>query len=311
MFFAPPRSDALGHDLPARFERNAFAGVVLAALFLGVPATAWGANLINTTSFTNSSGATCIKRSFDDGSDTVECASISEVEIIDVPVPELQPLPSDQLPPIIDTNPPGPIVSDPLPLGGSPSGSIVEPSIADPVAAPSSAGGGSATNRDEQNRRRLIEANEARRKSGSRAKSRLRYDDMESPDEGTKPKRRDKNWGKLSGQIGRLGDLINKAKLGQSGDTDGEGLGGLQPEVGYGSDSPGFGGDGFEYDAGVDFESHLAATWDDAISAFGGGQSGHDYNFNPFETSVETPLDLSEQWHITGEYGLGTARPWE
>ena len=162
------------------------ATVMALAVFLTAQPTftVLAANLINTTSFTNSSGATCVKRSFDDGSDIIACASVSEVEIIDVPVPFV-PLAE----PSGSSTTTGGDTSGGTATGGDTSGGTAT------STSGGSSGGGSAANKAEQDRRSLIEADETRRTSGSRAKSRLGYDDVTSVDEGSKPKRRGKDWG--------------------------------------------------------------------------------------------------------------------
>ena len=224
---------------------------------------------------------------------TKHCSTPGATQIIDVPVPKFTPLPS----------------GDPVSGGGKTTGgggTVSPPPSSDPVlgdpvrdgggtttSAPSGGGGETVTNKGEQNRRRLIEADEARRKSGSRAKGRLGYDDVESPDEGTKPKRRDKDWGGLSGQIGRLSEAINKARQGESGDqatggeTGGDDRWGLQADVSY------------------DFDP--ITDWGDG-SANSGEDWEFDYGLSPISNWSDASPDTGgewDPWSISGGYTRG------
>jgi len=188
-----------------RFSRSIPA--VLVVLFLCMPFTAWGANLLNTTSFINSAGESCVKRSFDDGSDTIECVGTSEVEIIDVPVPELPPLPS----------------GDPVPEGGGsvpegggsvPEGGGSTPEGGDPVS------GGTATPTPTTSSPKIskpkktpgqktIEADQERTRAKQRNKGKTGYDDVETTDDEDKDKKKpEQDWGALDKQIKRLGGFV-------------------------------------------------------------------------------------------------------
>lgn len=162
---------------------------VLSALLLCAPATAWGANLINTTSFTNSAGESCVKQSFDDGSDTISCAGTSEVEIIDVPVPP---------PPTTSSGDPDPVTSsgdpDPVTSSGDP-----DPARTTTTTDPERL---SSTRRPN----RTIEANKYREDSKARARKNLGYEEV--PEFFGQQQRPGQDWEGLSEQIRRLGGLL-------------------------------------------------------------------------------------------------------
>ena len=212
-----PLSNADGQDAPMRLARCALVAIAFSALGL-TPNDGTAANLINTMPFTNSAGESCVKQSFDDGSDIINCSS-TETKIIDVPVPTFEPLPSGSPAPGGGETTGGGGTGSPPPSGDTVLGDPVRDGGGETTTGGKTTGGGNATgggstvtNRGEQNRRRQIEADQARRKSGSRAKDRLRYDDVDRPDEDAKPKRRDRDWGRLSDQIGRLGKMIRESK---------------------------------------------------------------------------------------------------
>lgn len=181
-----------GRDNPVWcFKGVGFSGsraAVLAALLLCQPAAGWGANLIGTTSFTNSAGESCIKQSFDDGSDTIECVGKSEVEIIDVPAPELQPLPSSDPVPE-ETSTPAPT---------TPSSPSSPSSPTHPTSEPKKSPG-----------QRAIEADTERRNSQEGAKKNLGFEDVAPTDGDTKPKQ---DWEGLGDQIKRLGQKLSVTK---------------------------------------------------------------------------------------------------
>ena len=162
---------------------SGFLPAVLWALLLCAPAPAWGANLTGTTSFTNSAGEACVKRSYDDGSDVTECVGKSEVEIIDVPVPEVRPLPSGE--PVHEgTSAPAPTTTAP------PS----HPTTSTPRKPPG---------------QRTIEADRERLGAREGAKKNLGFEDV-APTEGDPKAKRD--WEGLGDQIKRLGQKLSVTK---------------------------------------------------------------------------------------------------
>jgi len=176
---------------------------ILAVLLLGAPATAWGANLLSTTSFTNSAGESCVKQSFDDGSDIINCVGTSEVEIIDVPVPP---------PPGQTATPPPGGVAEPVPESfGAPAASPTSTSTttSTPDSPTSSTPAPPKTTSKRPAGQSAIEADTERRKAGARAKGRLGYEDAGTSEGDEKPKPDPKG---LSDQIKRLGQKLSVTK---------------------------------------------------------------------------------------------------